>query len=165
MPPLVSPGIGLIFWMLLSFSILLYILAKFAWKPILKSLREREENIEKALKAAEEAREEMKRLQANNEQIVAEARKQADTIIKEAREIKEKIISEAKQQASIEAEKIINNAKLSIEKEKNEAINEIKNQIAEFSVIIAEKIIKKELEKNEEQNKYITNLLKDLNVN
>lgn len=162
---LVTPGLGLTFWMLISFSILLFILGKFAWKPILKSLHEREENIEKAIKAAEEAKLEMKKLQANNEQIIAEARKQADVIIKEAREMKEKIISEAKNTASIEAEKIIKNAHVVIENEKTEALNQIKNQIAEFSVLIAEKVIRKELSQENKQKDYIERLLKDINVN
>ncbi|GAB4446199.1 MAG: F0F1 ATP synthase subunit B [Bacteroidales bacterium] len=163
--PLVTPGIGLIFWMLIAFSILLFILGKFAWKPILKMLHDREESIEKALQAAEEAKLEMQKLQANNEQIVAEARKQADTIIKEAREIKEKMISDAKNAASIEADKVMKNAKAAIESEKNQALNEIRNQIAEFSVLIAEKIIRKELSNENKQKEYIDSLLKDINVN
>lgn len=163
--PLVTPGIGLIFWMLIAFSILLFILGKFAWKPILKMLHEREESIEKALKAAEEAKAEMQKLQANSEQIVAEARKHADTIIKEAREIKEKIVSEAKNAAAIEADKIMKNAKASIESEKNQALNEIRDKIVEFSVIIAEKVIRKELSDENKQKDYIESLLKDINVN
>lgn len=163
--PLVTPGIGLVFWMFIAFSILLFILGKFAWKPIIKMLNEREESIEKALQAAEEAKLEMQKLQANNEQIVAEARKQADTIIKEAREIKEKIISDAKNAAAIEADKVMKNAKASIENEKNQALNEIRNQIAEFSVLIAEKVIRKELSNENKQKDYIESLLKEVNVN
>jgi F-type H+-transporting ATPase subunit b len=163
--PLVTPGIGLIFWMLIAFSILLFILGKFAWKPILKMLHEREESIDKALKAAEEAKAEMQKLQANNELIVAEARKQADQIIKEAREIKEKIVSDAKNTAAIEADKIMKNAKASIESEKNQALNEIRDKIVEFSVIIAEKVIRKELSDENKQKDYIESLLKDINVN
>lgn len=163
--PIVTPGIGLVFWMFIAFSILLFILGKFAWKPILKMLKEREESIEKALQAAEEAKLEMQKLQANNEQIIAEARKQADTIIKEAREIKEKIISDAKNAAAIEADKVMKNAKASIENEKNQALNEIRNQIAEFSVLIAEKVIRKELSNENKQKEYIESLLKDINVN
>lgn len=163
--PLVTPGIGLVFWMLVSFTIVFLILRKFAWKPILNILKQREESIEKALKAAEDARLEMQKLQANNEQIVAEARKQADNIIKEAREIKEKIIAEAKQQASIEAEKVFAATKLSIENQKIQAMNEIRNQIAEFSVLIAEKIIRKELQNNDQQKAYIQTLLDELKLN
>jgi F-type H+-transporting ATPase subunit b len=163
--PLVTPGIGLIFWMLIAFSILLFILGKFAWKPILKMLHEREESIDKALKAAEEAKAEMQKLQANNELIVPEARKQADQIIKEAREIKEKIVSDAKNTAAIEADKIMKNAKASIESEKNQALNEIRDKIVEFSVIIAEKVIRKELSDENKQKDYIESLLKDINVN
>lgn len=163
--PLVTPGIGLVFWMLVSFTIVFLILRKFAWKPILNILKQREESIEKALKAAEEARLEMQKLQANNEQIVAEARKQADNIIKEAREIKEKIIAEAKQQASVEAEKVFAATKLSIENQKIQAMNEIRNQIAEFSVLIAEKIIRKELQSNDQHKAYIQTLLDELKLN
>lgn len=163
--PLVTPGIGLVFWMLVSFTIVFLILKKFAWKPILNILKQREESIEKALKAAEDARLEMLKLQANNEQIIAEARKQADNIIKEAREIKEKIITEAKQQASIEAEKIFTATKLSIENQKIQAMNEIRNQIAEFSVLIAEKILRKELQNNDQQKAYIQTLLDELKLN
>jgi len=163
--PLVTPGIGLIFWMLIAFSILLFILGKFAWKPILKLLHEREESIEKALQAAEDAKAEMLKLQANNEQIVAEARKQADAIIKEAREMKEKMVSEAKIAAANEADKIMKNAKVAIENEKNQAMNEIRNQIAEFSVLIAEKIIRKELSNENKQKEYIDSLLNDIHIN
>ncbi|MGQ9847239.1 MAG: F0F1 ATP synthase subunit B, partial [Bacteroidales bacterium] len=126
---------------------------------------EREENIEKALQAAEEAKLEMQKLQADNEQIILEARKQADIILKEAREIKEKIISDAKNAAAIEADKVMKNAKASIENEKNQALNEIRNQIAEFSILIAEKVIRKELSNENKQKEYIESLLKDINVN
>jgi F-type H+-transporting ATPase subunit b len=163
--PLVTPGIGLVFWMLLSFLIVFFLLKRFAWKPILNMLREREESIEKALKSADEARAEMQKLQANNELILAEARKQSDTLIKEAREIKDKIISDAKNQASLEAEKVMKNATLTIENEKVQAINEIRNQIAEFSVLIAEKVIRKELSTESKQKEYIDSLLNDLNLN
>lgn len=163
--PLVTPGIGLVFWMLVSFTIVFLILRKFAWKPILNILKQREESIEKALKAAEDARLEMQKLQANNEQIVAEARKQAETIIKEAREIKEKIIAEAKQQASVEAEKVYAATKLAIENQKIQAMNEIRNQVAELSVLIAEKIIRKELQNNDQQKAYIKTLLDELKLN
>ena len=98
---LVTPGIGLIFWMLLSFSLVLIILKKYAWKPVLQMLKEREENIENSLKSAEKAKDEMAKLQTDNERILNEARKERDLLIKEAREIKEKIIFEAKSQASI----------------------------------------------------------------
>ncbi len=163
--PLVTPGIGLVFWMLLSFTIVFLILRKFAWKPILTMLKEREESIEKALKAAEEAKLEMQKLQANNEQIIAEARRQADAIIKEAREMKEKIVAEAKQQASIEGEKIIKASKAVIENEKIQAMNEIRNQIAEFSVLIAEKVIQKELADQAKQKEYINSILDKLKLN
>jgi F-type H+-transporting ATPase subunit b len=162
---LVTPGIGLVFWMLLSFSIVLFILKKFAWKPILKMIKDREESIDSALKMADKAKEEMTKLQSDNERIIAEARKERDNLLKEAREIKEKIIADAKNQAGVEANKLIENAKTSIHSEKMAALSEIKNQIAFLSVDIAEKILKKELSSDSRQKEYIESLIKDVNLN
>ncbi|NCO56379.1 MAG: ATP synthase F0 subunit B [Bacteroidetes bacterium CG02_land_8_20_14_3_00_31_25] len=162
---LVTPGIGLIFWMLLSFSLVLIILKKYAWKPVLQMLKEREENIENSLKSAEKAKDEMAKLQTDNERILNEARKERDLLIKEAREIKEKIIFEAKSQASIEAGKLIENSKAIIQSEKMAALTDIKNQISFLSVEIAEKILKKELLKDANQKEFIESLIKDINLN
>lgn len=162
---LVTPGIGLVFWMLLSFSIVFIILKKFAWKPILKMIKEREESIDNALKMAEKAKDEMAKLQSDNEKILSEARKERDGLIREAREIKEKIISDAKKQALTEADKMIENAKAAINSEKSAALSEIKKQITVLSVDIAEKILKKELSSEQKQKEYLGNLVKDINLN
>ena len=162
---LVTPDYGTIFWMVLIFGIVLFILAKFAWKPILNALKERETSISNALNSAEQARKEVADLKADNEKIIAEARKEKEIILKEAREIKEKIVSEAKDKAGAEAQKTVQQARLQIESEKNAAISEIKNQIAELSVLIAEKIIKKELEGKKDQEEIINGLLDDLKLN
>jgi F-type H+-transporting ATPase subunit b len=161
---LVRPEIGLLFWMLLSFSIVLYILRKFAWRPILKALKERENSITDALKSADKAKEEMSRLQADNERIINEAKIERDNLIKEAREVKEKIIAEAKLRASEEAEKLLEAAKRNIESEKNAAISEMKVSIAKFSVEIAEKILRKKLSDDKAQKMLIEDAIKDIKL-
>lgn len=162
---LVTPGIGLVFWMLFTFTIVLILLKKYAWKPVLKMIKEREESIDGALKMADKAKEDMAKLQSDNEKILADARKERDNLLKDAREVKEKIISEAKQQAGVEANKLIDNAKASIHNEKMAALSEIKNQIAFLSVDIAEKILQKELSAGSRQKEYIESLIKDINLN
>jgi F-type H+-transporting ATPase subunit b len=161
---LVTPGIGLLFWMALSFTIVFIILKKFAWKPIMNALKDRETSIAEALNAADKARKDVEGLKADNEKIIAEARKEKDLILKEARDIKEKIVAEAKTQASTEAQKSIKNARIIIQNEKTAAINEIKQQVAELSVSIAEKIIQKELKDKKEQEALIDNLLKEVKL-
>ena len=162
---LITPGLGLVFWMVLSFSVILFILKKFAWKPILKALKERENTIDTALKSADKAREEMEHLKADNEKIIKEAKNIRDNLLKEARQVKDKIISEAKQKANSEANIIIADAKRQIENEKEAALDEIKNQIAGFSVEIAEKILKKKLEKTKDQNDLINELIDEIKIN
>lgn len=162
---LITPGLGLVFWMVLSFSVILFILKKFAWKPILKALKERENTIDTALKSADKAREEMEHLKADNEKIIKEAKNIRDNLLKEARQVKDKIISEAKQKANSEANIIIADAKRQIENEKEAALDEIKNQIAGFSIEIAEKILKKKLEKTKDQNDLINELIDEIKIN
>jgi len=162
---LVTPGIGLVFWMLLSFSIVLILLKKFAWRPVMKALQDRENSIANALKSAENAKEEMAILQMDNKKIIDEAKIERDKLIKEAREVKERIINEAKGQAVIEANKLIEMARLNIQNEKLAAISEMKNQIAIFSVDIAEKILSRELTENNKQKDYLDYLLKEINLN
>ena len=162
---LVSPSIGTIFWMLLFFSFILLILKKFAWKPILNSMRDREKTIEDALKSAELAKEEMAKLKADNQKILAEARLERDQLLKEARTMKDKIIQDAQEAAQQEGKKIIESARLSIENEKKSAINEIKTQIALLSVTVAEKIIREKLDGDtNKHNELITSLLKDVKL-
>jgi F-type H+-transporting ATPase subunit b len=160
----VTPDYGTIFWMLIIFGIVLFILKKFAWKPILKALKDREKSISDALNSAEKARKEVAGLKASNDQILVEARKEKDLILKEAREIKDKIIADAKNQANAEAQKSIEFAKQQINAEKTAAINEIKTRVAELSVSIAEKVIKKQLENTKDQEKLVEDLLKDLKL-
>jgi F-type H+-transporting ATPase subunit b len=162
---LVSPSIGLIFWMSVTFLIILLLLKKFAWKPILKMIKDREDSIEGAIKAAEKAREEMKELQAGNERILAEARAERDAMMKEARDTKEAIISEAKAKAKIEADRLVAQARETINNEKLAAITELKNQVATLSIDIAEKILKETLSSDEKQKTLVNNLMKEVTLN
>jgi F-type H+-transporting ATPase subunit b len=162
---LVMPDFGLLFWMVLSFSILLFILKKFAWKPILKALADREDSIDQALQAAQLAKDEMTRLQADNEKILREAVIEREKIVKEAREMKESIVRDAKTQASAEANKVMENAKAAIEQEKAAAINDIKEIISTFSIDIAEKILKGHLTDEENQKKLVKNYVDEIKLN
>jgi len=157
-----SPGLFVVQTILLI--ILIFVMVKFAWKPILTSLNERESGIEDALKAAENARKEMQNLQADNEKLLKEARSEREAMLKEAREIKDKMISDSKEQAKIEGDKMIKQAQSAIESEKKAAVAEIKNQVAELSVEIAEKVLKEELSNKKEQLKLVENLLSDVKL-
>jgi F-type H+-transporting ATPase subunit b len=163
--PLLSPSYGLIVWTLFAFLIVLFLLKKFAWKPILKSLQEREDSIQSAIDTAKKAREEMASLKSDHEKIVAQAKTDRDTILKEAREIKDKMIAEAKGLASKEGERIISSARESIQNEKMAAITELKNQVATLSIEIAEKILKQELSEKDKQKTVIGNLLQEVKMN
>ena len=162
---LVTPQIGLIFWTTLSFFILLFILKKLAWTPILGAVKEREVSIKDALASAENARNEMANLQADNQRILQEARAERDEMLKEARDIKVTIVTEAKNAAKAEADAIITAAKALIENEKVAAITELKSSVGSLSVDIAEKVLKAELKDTEKQNAYITEMLKDIKLN
>ena len=162
---LVKPEFGLIFWMCISFGIILWILGKFAWKPILKMLSDRENSIQDALDSAERAKEEMKALQAGNEKILAEARHERDLMLKDAREIREKMIAEAKGIAATEGERLLKSARENIQNEKMAAITDLKNQVGVLSLEIAEKILKAELASDEKQKALVNTLLKDVNLN
>ncbi|MDA3821775.1 MAG: F0F1 ATP synthase subunit B, partial [Bacteroidales bacterium] len=147
---LVTPGIGMIFWTTLFFLVLLFILGKFAWPAILAAVHVRNDSIKKALESAEKAREEMAKLQSDNEKILKEAKAERDAMMKEARDIKDKIISEAKEKAGEEASKVLQNARAAIQNEKVAAITEMKQQIAVLSLDIAEKVLKSKLSKDKE---------------
>lgn len=155
---------GLIIWTTIIFTLLLIVLKKFAWKPILNAVDERNNSIKEALLSADKAKEEMALLNADNERILSEARNQRDTLLKEARDVKEEIISDAKHKANNEAEKILLTAKEQIANEKMKAITELKNSVAVLSIDIAEKIIKRELIEKESQEEFISNTLKDSNL-
>lgn len=162
---LITPGIGLLFWMLLMFGIVVWILKKFAWKPIMNALKEREMSIQEALMSADSARKEMGKLQADNEKIMAEARAERDTIIRDAIQAKDNMVTEAKEQAADEARKIIQAASKEIANEKEAAINELKNEVAELSIEIAEKILREKLADSKKQKKMIEKLLKEIRPN
>lgn len=162
---MLSVSIGTVIWTSIAFLTVLFILGKFAWKPILKAIQEREESIELALRSAENAKKEMEALQSNNEKLLNEARIERDKILKEAREAKEAVINEAKSKASEEAEKIVAQARESIYNEKMAAVTELKNQVAVLSIEIAEKILKEQLSNEDKQKKMIENLVKDVTLN
>jgi len=162
---LIKPDLGLLIWMLLSFSIVVFVLAKFAWRPILAALKQRERSISKSLTSAQRAREEMAKIEFGNEKITQLAKIERDNLLKEAKETKDKIIEEAREIAKLEANKIIQEARQSVEHEKNQVINEIKNQIAALSVDIAEKILKQQLGEESKQKELINELIKDIDLN
>lgn len=162
---LLNPGIGLLFWMSLSFFVLIWLLAKFAWKPIMKALKDREESIESALHAADTAKDEMKELIFSNEQLLKEAKTERDKILKAARKVRESIIEDAKFIANEEGNRIIERAKESIQYEKMAAITELKNQIAELSIDIAEKVLREELKKDNKQKELISRLINEITIN
>ncbi|MCP4484058.1 MAG: F0F1 ATP synthase subunit B [Flavobacteriaceae bacterium] len=156
---------GLFFWQMLLFLLLLFLLKKFAWKPILNALNDREEGIKNALESAENAKLEMQNLQADNQKLLQEARVEREAMIKEARDIKEKMISDAKEEAKSEADKMITNAQAAIESEKKSAIADIKNQVANLSIDIAEKVVKNELSNKDKQLQLVEDMLNDSTLN
>ena len=162
---LASPAIGTVFWTTLIFLMFLVLLTKFAWKPILTAVKAREEIIKTSLESAEKAREDMKRLQADNEAILKKAREERENILKDARDIRDKMINDAKGKATEEGEKLIEKARESIEREKNKALSEIHEQVAYLSVEIASKLIGEKLKESEQQGKLIENYLKDFEQN
>ena len=162
---LVTPDIGTIFWMLLMFIILLVILKKFAWKPILNALDNREKSIENSLRSADRAREEMEQLKADNEKIMAEARLERDNMLKETKQTSDKILSQAREKASEEARLLIEATRELIENEKSSAVDEIRRQVAELSVDIAEKILREKLKDDRQQQVLVEKLMKDIKLN
>jgi F-type H+-transporting ATPase subunit b len=162
---LVTPDLGLLFWMLVTFLIVFFILKKYAWNVILNMLHEREDSIEQALKSADKARNEIEKMQANNERILAEARTEREKIFREAQEMKDKIVGEARKQAISEKDKILNDARISIEAEKNLAIREIRNTAAELSVQIAEKLLRNQLSNDQSQKELVEQMIKAMPVN
>ena len=156
---------GLFFWQILIFVGLILLLKKFAWKPILDAVNEREEGIKNALESAENAKKEMQDLQADNQRILQEARLERDSMLKEAREMKEKIVADAKNEAQAQGQKMIEQAKAAIESEKNAAMNELKLQVSTLSLSIAEKVLKDELSNKEAQTKLVEKMLGDAKLN
>ena len=162
---LVMPDFGLLFWMVISFSLLMWLLKKFAWMPILKALSAREDSIEKALQLADLAKSEMLKLQAGNEKLLKEAMLEREKIVKEAREMKDSIVREAKNLAVAESNRVIEEAKAAIARERAEAVNEMKSVISSFSLEIAEKILKEHLSDNKKQKDLVNNYLENIKLN
>lgn len=162
---LVTPSIGLVFWSTISFLILMFLLTKFAWKPITAALKEREESIEGALRQAEAARDQMQALKNDNERLLNEARAERDRLLKEANEIKEQILAKAKSDAKSEGDKMIAAAKDAINMEKVNAMNQLKEQVAVLSVDMAEKILRKQLADRNQQEAFVNDNLKSISLN
>ncbi|MBS1570693.1 MAG: F0F1 ATP synthase subunit B [Bacteroidetes bacterium] len=161
---LVQPAFGLIFWMTLSFAIVFFLLAKFAWKPILKSLHEREQSIEDAIGEAKKAREEVAAMKAGNEELLREARAERDLMLKEARDIRDKEIAEAKGRAKAEGDALLARAREEIRNEKNAAITEMKNQVGELSIQVAERILREKLGDKAAQQALLDKVLKESDI-
>ena len=162
---LVTPDVGLLFWTFISFTILYFLLKRFAWKPILGSVNDREMSIREALLAAENAKKEMQNLKSDNEKILKEAKAERENMLKDAREIKNKLISDAETQAKLQASRLIESAQKAIQNEKNSAMNELKQTVVELSVEIAEKVISTELEDKSKQLKVVENMLNNASLN
>ena len=163
--PLINPGIGTFVWMLVSFGILPFILMKFGWPMILKSLRSREEAIEASLGEAAKAREEMKSLVAHNEELLRQAKMERDDMLRKARMAGEQIVEEARANATAEANRIVDSARESIEYEKLKAMHELKNQIANLSIEIAEKLIRAELSDKSKADAVIAREMERMQLN
>ncbi|WP_299393530.1 F0F1 ATP synthase subunit B [uncultured Gelidibacter sp.] len=162
---LITPGLGLVFWSVITFLILLLVLKKFAWKPILGAVDERETGIKNALEAADKARKEMENLKADNERILNEARAEREAMLKDARDIKNKMVSDAKEEAQQQATKMITQAQEAIENEKRSAMAELKNHVASLSIEIAEKVVRQELGNKDKQLELVESMLSDAKLN
>ncbi len=161
---LVTPNPGLIFWTAITFCLLLYILGKYAWKPIMKAVSDRENSIESALLKADAVREEMARLTSENEALLKQARSERDSILAEATKVKNQIINEAKEVAQKESNRIIDNARVEITNQKLIALADVKNQVAVLSLEIAEKVLRKQFEDQKKQDELVKELLKEVKL-
>ena len=162
---LLTPDLGLLVWNLIAFLVLVLILKKFAWKPILNSLKNRESGIADSLATAEKVKAEMAQLKSDNERLLAEAREERAKILKEARETKDKIIDEARERAKADAAKILADTQAAIEQRKMAAIIEVKNLVGNLVIDVSEKILRRELSNKEEQEKHIMKLANEVKLN
>ncbi len=162
---LLIPNFGLIIWTLLAFLIVLVILRKYAWKPILKSMNEREKGIADSLATAENIKTEMSQMKSENEALLVKAREERAQMLKEAKETKDRIINEAKEQAKVETNKIIADAQSVINQQKMAALTDLKNQVGTLVVEVSEKILRRELSNKQEQEKYIKELAENVKLN
>ncbi|RYF98078.1 MAG: ATP synthase F0 subunit B [Chitinophagaceae bacterium] len=162
---LLTPSFGLLLWTLLAFGIVFFILKKFAWKPILASLKERETGIAESIATAERVKAEMAQMKSENEALLAKAREERGQILKEARDIKDKMINDAKEQAKVEANKIISEANAAIQQQKMAALTDVKNQVGLLVIDVAEKVLRRELQSKNDQETYIRQLAEDVKLN
>ncbi|TXE21246.1 F0F1 ATP synthase subunit B [Psychroflexus gondwanensis] len=162
---LITPDYGLFVWQVVVMIVLIFLLTKFAWKPVMKAVGEREASINDALDSAEKAKEEMANLKADNEKLLQQARAERDEMLKEAQDMKKSIISEATEDANEKAERILEKAQITIQSEKKQALFEIKSQVAELSVQIAETLVKKQLDDKKEQMALVNKMLDDVKLN
>jgi F-type H+-transporting ATPase subunit b len=162
---LLTPELGLFFWTLIAFLAVFFILRKFAWKPILSTLGEREKGIADAIAIAERVKGEMSQLKSENEKLMVQAREERTMMLKEAKEIKDRIINEAKDQAKIEANKIFTDAQQQIQQQKMAALTEVKNEIGTLAIEVAGKILRKQLSATEGQEAYMKMLSEDIKLN
>lgn len=163
--PLVLPDPGLLIWSTLAFLILLFVLGKFAWKPIMKAIGEREKGINDAIASAEKIKAEMAQLQSDNEKLLAQAREERTQILNEAKAIKDKMISEAKEKAKAEAAKIMAETQQAIENQKMAAVVDLKNQVGNLVIEVSEKVLRRELSNKAQQETYIKELANDIKLN
>ena len=162
---LLQPGLGLLVWTLLAFLIVFYILKKFAWKPILSTLKERETGIADAIASAEKIKIEMAQMKSENEAILQKAREERASVLKEAKEQSDKMIGEAKDKAKAEYDKILADAQLAIQQQKNEALTEVKNQVGTLVIEVATQVLRRELANKAEQETFIEQVVKDAKLN
>jgi len=162
---LLTPEFGLFFWTLLAFLTVFFILRKFAWKPILNMLGEREKGIADSIATAERVKSEMSQLKAENEKLLAQAREERTAMLKDAKETRDRIVGEAKDQAKVEANKIIIDAQAQITQQKNAALTEVKNEIGSLALEVAEKILRKQLNSADGQETYMKMLAEDIKLN
>lgn len=162
---LLTPDLGLFVWTLLAFALVFFILGKFAWKPILSSLNEREKGIADSIATAQRVKSEMAAMQAENQKIMAEAREERTQMLKEAKELKDKIVNEAKDQAKNEASKIISDARVQIDHLKMAAMTEVKNEVASLALQVAEKVLRKNLSNDAEQSSFAKKLAEEVSLN
>ena len=162
---LLLPKLGLIFWTIIAFGIVFYILKKFAWKPILKSLSEREQNIADSIQSAQNIKQEMSLLKSENESLLMKAREERAVMLKEAKDTRDKMINEAKEQAKIETNRIIADAQVSINQQKMAAITDLKNQVGNLVIQVSEKVLRRELTNKQDQEVYIKSLADNVKLN
>ncbi|SOD20501.1 F0F1 ATP synthase subunit B [Pedobacter xixiisoli] len=162
---LLIPEVGLLVWNTIAFLVLVFLLGKFAWKPIMKGIHDREQSIDEALNKAELARQEMARLSSQNEELMKQAREERDQILKEAKALKDGIVNEAKTQAQAEGAKLIEKARIEIENQKKAALAELKGQVSALSLDIAERVLRTQLDDKAKQQELVNNLLKDVELN